>query len=81
MPGCTASDGCCLGALGAALALASRGGGISGARAGSWVAKDFKFHTGEVLPELKLGYTTVGAPTGEPVLMLQWHHRLGARAC
>jgi len=22
---------------------------------GSWVVKDFKFHTGEVLPELRLG--------------------------
>jgi len=35
-----------------------------------WVARDFKFHTGDVLPELKLHYTTVGAPTGEPVLIL-----------
>ncbi len=37
---------------------------------GSWVAKDFRFHTGQVLPELKIGYTTVGEPTGEPVLIL-----------
>jgi len=37
---------------------------------GSWVARDFKFHTGEVMPELKITYTTVGAPSGEPVLML-----------
>jgi len=37
---------------------------------GTWVAKDFKFHTGEVMPELKLHYTTVGAPTGQPVLVL-----------
>jgi len=37
---------------------------------GSWVARDFKFHTGEVMPELKISYTTVGAPSGEPVLML-----------
>ncbi len=35
-----------------------------------WVAREFRFHTGEVLPELKLHYTTVGAPTGEPVLIL-----------
>ncbi len=32
--------------------------------------RDFRFHTGEVLPELKLHYQTVGAPTGEPVLVL-----------
>ena len=37
---------------------------------GDWVAKDFRFHTGEVLPELKLHYTTVGQPSGEPVLVL-----------
>jgi homoserine O-acetyltransferase len=37
---------------------------------GSWTVRDFKFHTGEVLPELRLHYTTVGAPTGEPVLIL-----------
>jgi homoserine O-acetyltransferase/O-succinyltransferase len=37
---------------------------------GSWVVRDFRFHTGEVLPELRLHYRTVGAPTGEPVLVL-----------
>lgn len=37
---------------------------------GSWVVRDFRFHTGEVLPELRLHYATVGAPTGEPVLIL-----------
>ena len=37
---------------------------------GDWVVKDFRFHTGEVLPELKLHYVTIGAPTGEPVLVL-----------
>ena len=37
---------------------------------GDWVARDFKFHTGEVMPEVKLHYTTVGEPTGQPVLVL-----------
>jgi homoserine O-acetyltransferase len=37
---------------------------------GEWVAKDFKFHTGEAMPELKLHYTTVGDATGQPVLVL-----------
>jgi len=32
--------------------------------------RDFRFHTGESLPELRLGYTTVGAPSGEPVVVL-----------
>lgn len=37
---------------------------------GDWVAKDFKFHTGEVMPEMKIHYRTIGAPTGIPVLIL-----------
>src|SRR3974390_3078275 len=37
---------------------------------GEWVARDFKFHTGEVMPELRLHYTTIGEPTGQPVLVL-----------
>src|SRR4051812_2860041 len=34
-----------------------------------WVARGFKFHTGAVM-DLKLHYTTVGDPSGQPVLML-----------
>ena len=37
---------------------------------GDWVVRDFRFHTGEMLPDLRLHYTTVGAPGGEPVLIL-----------
>src|ERR1700674_3575392 len=37
---------------------------------GDFIAKDFKFHTGETMPELKLHYTTLGEPTGQPVLVL-----------
>jgi homoserine O-acetyltransferase len=37
---------------------------------GEWVAKDFKFHTGDVMPELRIAYTTVGEPTGQPVLIM-----------
>jgi homoserine O-acetyltransferase len=39
-------------------------------RSSEWVVNDFRFHTGEVLPELRLAYTTVGDPAGEPVLVL-----------
>jgi homoserine O-acetyltransferase/O-succinyltransferase len=35
-----------------------------------YVIKNFTFHTGEVMPEMKVSYTTVGDPSGEPVLML-----------
>lgn len=37
---------------------------------GHWVARDFRFHSGEALPELRLAYTTLGNPGGEPVLVL-----------
>jgi len=37
---------------------------------GSWTVRDCRFHTGEVLPELRLNYLTVGDPSGEPVLIL-----------
>jgi homoserine O-acetyltransferase len=37
---------------------------------GDWIAKDFKFHTGEVMPELRLHYTTIGDPAGQPILVL-----------
>jgi homoserine O-acetyltransferase len=39
-------------------------------RTGEWIARDFKFHTGEVMPELRLAYTTIGERTGQPVLVL-----------
>jgi homoserine O-acetyltransferase len=39
-------------------------------RQGDWIARDFRFHTGETMPELRLHYTTVGEPTGQPVLVL-----------
>jgi homoserine O-acetyltransferase/O-succinyltransferase len=45
---------------------------------GSWTVRDFRFHTGEVLPELRLSYRTVGSPSGEPVLVL--HGTTGSAA-
>src|SRR6059036_3303865 len=35
-----------------------------------WVAREFRFHTGEVMPELRLHYTIIGELSGEPVLIL-----------
>jgi homoserine O-acetyltransferase len=37
---------------------------------GDWIARDFRFHDGATLPELRLHYTTVGEPSGQPVLVL-----------
>jgi homoserine O-acetyltransferase len=45
---------------------------------GQWTARDFKFHTGEVMPELRLAYTTIGEPSGQPVLLL--HGTTGSAA-
>jgi homoserine O-acetyltransferase len=45
---------------------------------GEWVARDFQFHTGETMAELRLHYTTIGAPTGEPVLVLHGTAQSGA---
>ena len=62
--------------LGAALALPMVVAGAAGAadfpapQKKEWVVNDFRFHTGEVLPQLRLGYTTVGDPKGEPVVVL-----------
>ena len=37
---------------------------------GDWTIRDFRFRSGEVLPELRIHFTTVGDPAGEPVLIL-----------
>ena len=45
---------------------------------GDWIARDFKFHSGEVVPELRLHCTTIGEPSGQPVLVL--HGTTGSAA-
>jgi homoserine O-acetyltransferase/O-succinyltransferase len=37
---------------------------------GDWIVHDFRFHTGESLPALRIHYRTIGNPSGEPVLVL-----------
>jgi homoserine O-acetyltransferase len=39
-------------------------------REGDWVARDFRFHTGDVMSELRLHYVALGEPSGEPILVL-----------
>ncbi|MFM8678843.1 MAG: alpha/beta fold hydrolase [Alphaproteobacteria bacterium] len=56
--------------LAAGIAMSAQGQGYPAPREGTWTAKDFRFHTGEVMPELRLAYTTIGDPGGEPVLIL-----------
>ncbi|CAN1556063.1 MET2 Homoserine acetyltransferase [Burkholderiaceae bacterium] len=51
---------------------------FSNRKEGVWVAKDFRFHTGEVMPELKVGYTTLGNPANEAVVILHGTTGTGA---
>ena len=44
--------------------------GYPAPKEGDWVAPSFRFHTGETMQDVKLHYTTVGNPSGEPVLIL-----------
>jgi homoserine O-acetyltransferase/O-succinyltransferase len=37
---------------------------------GDWVARDFRFHTGEMMSEVRLHYKTIGDPSGIPVVVL-----------
>ena len=45
---------------------------------GDWVVPEFRFHTGEILKNLKIHYTTIGEPTGQPVILL--HGTYGSAA-
>jgi homoserine O-acetyltransferase len=59
--------------LSAALALTSFAAAAAdypAPKQGTWIAKDYKFHSGETMQEFRLHYTTVGEPTGQPVLVL-----------
>jgi homoserine O-acetyltransferase len=57
-------------ALLAALLLATPVLAQPAPREGSWTARDFRFHDGQVLPEVKLGYITIGEPSNPAVLVL-----------
>jgi homoserine O-acetyltransferase/O-succinyltransferase len=58
-------------------ALPAAAAGYPVPKESDWVAREFRFHTGETLRDVKLRYTTVGAPSGEPVLVL---HGTGGNA-
>ena len=60
------------------VALAGAAADFPAPKEGSWTVRDFKFRSGETLPELRLAYSTVGAPTGEPVIVL--HGTTGSAA-
>lgn len=53
-----------------AAAFAAQAQNYPAPKEATWIAKDFRFHTGQVLPELRMNYLTIGDPKGEPVLVL-----------
>jgi homoserine O-acetyltransferase/O-succinyltransferase len=59
-----------LSALFALVSFAALAADYPAPKQGDWIARDFKFHSGETMTELRLHYTTVGEPGGQPVLVL-----------
>src|SRR5215475_7390640 len=53
-----------------AAALATAGADAPARHEGDFVIRDFRFHTGETLPELKQHYVTLGDPKNPAVLVL-----------
>ena len=54
----------------AMIALSAQAADYPTPKQGDWIAKNFRFHTGETMAELHLHYTTIGAPSGQPVVFL-----------
>jgi homoserine O-acetyltransferase len=54
----------------ALLASAASAADYPAPKQGDWIARDFKFHTGEVMAQVKLHYTTIGDPSGAPIVVL-----------
>jgi homoserine O-acetyltransferase len=59
-----------LGSVALAAALAASVADLPSHREGDWTIHDFRFHTGETLPQLKQHYTTLGDPKNPAVLVL-----------
>jgi homoserine O-acetyltransferase len=60
------------------IALAAAAADYPAPKEATFVARDFRFHTGEVLPEVRLHYRTIGEKSGEPVLILHGTASSGA---
>jgi homoserine O-acetyltransferase len=69
----------CVGVAGAILLMsnAAYAADYPAPQEADWIARDFKFHTGETMPQLRLHYTTIGEATGQPVMLL---HGTGSSA-
>lgn len=65
-------------ALASIFALPASAQNYPAPKEGTFIAKDFKFQTGDVMPEVRLFYRTIGEPTGQPVLILHGTSGSGA---
>ena len=70
--------GCCLALLGPGLRHRPKRPITPPRNEADWFAPDFRFHTGEVMPALRLHYTTIGNPDNPPVLILHGTGQSGA---
>jgi homoserine O-acetyltransferase/O-succinyltransferase len=64
--------------LGLAALLFSIGARAATPVEGNALLHNFRFHTGDVMPELRIHYRTLGAPAGQPVLILHGTTGTGA---
>ena len=58
--------------------IGSNTGDVPAPKEGTWIARDFRFNTGEVMSALRLHYRAIGNPSGEPVLVLHGTTGTGA---
>lgn len=62
----------------AVLALPVLSAEVPASKESEWIVRDFRFGSGETLPELRIHYRTIGSPSGEPVLILHGTTQSGA---
>lgn len=68
-----------LGALVAAsLIVGAHAADLPPVQEADYTLHDFRFHTGESLPEVRMHYRTLGSPAGQPVLILHGTAQSGA---
>jgi homoserine O-acetyltransferase len=58
--------------------LAAQAAGYPAPKTGDFIIRNFKFNSGETMKELRIHYTTIGDPSGTPVLAL--HGTTGSAA-
>ncbi len=71
-------SGAAVGAMMSVFALPAVAQNYPAPKEATFIAKDFKFNTGEVMADVRLNYRTIGEPSGQPVLILHGTSGSGA---